>query len=79
VTSTSTSDVLVVRLRSAALSGDLPLGQAFDCAHVADVIEAQQAEIERMREELGRQRTAHQMWFSRAFDLEEQLEEARRG
>lgn len=33
------ADNIVQRLRRAALSGDMPLGQSFDCAAVADEIE----------------------------------------
>jgi hypothetical protein len=44
----------------------------------ADVCRMMIAEVERLRFELEKQRTAHEMWFKRAYDLEEQLEEARR-
>jgi hypothetical protein len=41
------SEDLVARLEAAALSGDMPLGQAFNAAEIA-------AEIERLRAEMDR-------------------------
>jgi hypothetical protein len=47
------ADDIVVRLRAAATSGDMPLGQAFDAAAVAD-------EIERLR---AVERRSHDLWW----------------
>lgn len=43
------TDDIVGRLRSAALSGDMPLGQSFDCAAVADELERVLAERDRWK------------------------------
>jgi len=43
------ADDIVTRLRAATRTGDMPLGMSFDLVAVADLIEAQQAEIKRLR------------------------------